>query len=161
VPIQDAQVAPASTEANTEQTSTAAGGDSSEQLDRLREILANVNSGAAAGSSRAPISLNDVLTAQTLTPLLNDPEICSSLFPHLPEESERSVEEVRHIVKSPQFSQALASLSVALQTGQLGPLLSQLGLDYSAGNSVESFLIAISEQAKKKKKNDNNMDTTE
>ncbi|KAI8087614.1 uncharacterized protein B0P05DRAFT_368649 [Gilbertella persicaria] len=98
-----------------------------------------------------PISLSDILTTQTITPLLNDPEICASLFPFLPEESERSVEEVRQVVRSPQFSQALQSLSAALQTGQLGPLLTQLGLDPSAGNSVESFLIAISEQAKKKK----------
>ena len=102
----------------------------------------------------APIALSDVLTTQSLTPLLNDPEICASLFPFLPEESERSAEEVRQVVKSPQFSQALQSLSAALQTGQLGPLLSQLGLDPSAGNSVESFLIAIGEQAKQKKKDD-------
>lgn len=99
----------------------------------------------------APIALSDILTTQSLTPLLNDPEICASLFPFLPEESERSAEEVRQVVKSPQFSQALQSLGAALQTGQLGPLLSQLGLDPSAGNSVESFLIAIGEQAKQKK----------
>lgn len=102
----------------------------------------------------APIALSDVLTTQSLTPLLNDADICASLFPFLPEESERSAEEVRQVVKSPQFSQALQSLSAALQTGQLGPLLSQLGLDPSAGNSVESFLIAIGEQAKQKKNGD-------
>ncbi|KAI8334155.1 hypothetical protein EDC96DRAFT_525485 [Choanephora cucurbitarum] len=78
--------------------------------------------------------------------------MCASLFPFLPEETERSAEEVKQVVRSPQFSQALQSLSAALHTGQLGPLLTQLGLDPSAGNSVESFLIAISEQAKKKKK---------
>lgn len=94
------------------------------------------------------------MTTQSLTPLLNDSDICASLFPFLPEESERSAEEVRQVVKSPQFSQALQSLSAALQTGQLGPLLSQLGLDPSAGNSVESFLIAIGEQAKQKKNGD-------
>ncbi|CAO0795674.1 unnamed protein product [Mucor circinelloides] len=120
---------------------------SNEQLDQLRQMLANVRPAEAS----APIALSDILTTQSLTPLLNDPEICASLFPFLPEESERSAEEVRQVVKSPQFSQALQSLGAALQTGQLGPLLSQLGLDPSAGNSVESFLIAIGEQAKQKK----------
>ncbi|CAO3628223.1 unnamed protein product [Mucor fragilis] len=123
---------------------------SNQQLDQLRQMLANVRPAEAS----APIALSDVLTTQSLTPLLNDPEICASLFPFLPEESERSAEEVRQVVKSPQFSQALQSLSAALQTGQLGPLLSQLGLDPSAGNSVESFLIAIGEQAKQKKNGD-------
>lgn len=83
--------------------------------------------------------------------------MCASLFPFLPEGSERSVEEVRQVVRSPQFSQALQSLSAALATGQLGPLLAQLGLDPAAGNSVESFLIAVGEQAKQKK-NDDAMD---
>jgi 26S proteasome regulatory subunit N13 len=41
----------------------------------------------------------------------------------------------------------LQSLSIALQSGQLGPLLSQLDLDPSAGNGVEAFLRAIQEQA--------------
>ncbi|GAA5800643.1 hypothetical protein HPULCUR_006079 [Helicostylum pulchrum] len=126
---------------------------SNEQLDQLRQILANIQ--PAEGSK--PISLSEVLTSQSLTPLLNDPEMCASLFPFLPEGSERSAEEVRQVVRSPQFSQALQSLSAALATGQLGPLLSQLGLDPSAGNSVESFLIAVGEQAKQKK-NDDAMD---
>lgn len=102
-----------------------------------------------------------MLNSQSVTPLLNDPKICESLFPYLPDELEKSVDEVRQVVKSPQFSQALYSLSAALQTGQLGPLLSQLGLDYSAGNSVESFLNAINEQAKKKKSDEDAMDTNE
>ncbi|KAF1797433.1 proteasome complex subunit Rpn13 ubiquitin receptor-domain-containing protein [Mucor lusitanicus] len=127
---------------------------SNEQLDQLRQMLANVRPAEAS----APIALSDILTTQSITPLLNDPEMCASLFPFLPEESERSAEEVRQVVKSPQFSQALQSLSAALQTGQLGPLLSQLGLDPSAGNSVESFLIAIGEQAKQKKNNGDAME---
>lgn len=136
--------------ASTPSVPVATSQQSNQQLDQLRQMLANVRPTEAS----APIALSDVLTTQSLAPLLNDPEICASLFPFLPEESERSAEEVRQVVKSPQFSQALQSLSAALQTGQLGPLLSQLGLDPSAGNSVESFLIAIGEQAKQKKNGD-------
>ncbi|CAO3657209.1 unnamed protein product [Mucor hiemalis] len=125
---------------------------SSEQLDQLRQILANIRPEEGSG---APIALTDVLNSQSLTPLLNDREFCATLFPFLPEDSERSPEEVRQIIRSPQFTQALQSLGAALQTGQLGPLLSQLGLHPSAGNSVDSFLIGIIEQAKQNKKNNN------
>lgn len=97
--------------------------------------------------------MTDILNSQTLTPLLNDPEVCESLVPYLPEESEKTAEEVRQVVRSPQFSQAVQSLTVALQTGQLGPLLSQLGLDPSAGYSVELFLNAIEKQAQEKSSN--------
>lgn len=81
------------------------------------------------------MSLSQVLTPQALSPLLNDPEICAALFPHLPENSERTPEEVRQVVQSPQFQQSLDTLSFALQSGELGPLLTQLGLPASAGQS--------------------------
>ncbi|KAI8975363.1 hypothetical protein BDF20DRAFT_878234 [Mycotypha africana] len=148
-------VAPTSDNAVTNNGSSNAGYQATpEQLQQMREILA----GFQNNQDMAPISLNDILTTQTLTPLLNDPELCSSLFPFLPQESERSAEEVKQIVRSSQFSQALQSLSAALNTGQLGPLLIELGLPSSAGNSVESFLRAISEQAKNKKQQNDAMD---
>ncbi|KAI9255241.1 proteasome complex subunit Rpn13 ubiquitin receptor-domain-containing protein [Phascolomyces articulosus] len=125
----------------------------SEQLEQLRNILRGVQ---APDNQQSPLSLTDVLTTQTLTPLLNDREICSALFPFLPEESERSPEEVRQVVQSPQFQQALATLSFALESGELGPLLTQLGLDPSAGTSVESFLRAIEQQARRREQERNN-----
>ncbi|KAI7847776.1 proteasome complex subunit Rpn13 ubiquitin receptor-domain-containing protein [Circinella umbellata] len=125
----------------------------SEQLEQLRNILRGVQT---PEGQQSPLSLTDVLTTQTLTPLLNDREICAALFPHLPEESERSPEEVRQVVQSPQFQQALATLSFALESGELGPLLTQLGLDPSAGNSVESFLRAIEQQARRRDGERNN-----
>lgn len=96
-----------------------------------------------------PIALGDVLNTKTLAPLLND-SLCESLLPYLPEDAEPSSDQVRQVVSSPQFSQALHSLTVALETGQLGPLLAQLGLD-PTGYGVESFLKAIENQAQNKK----------
>ncbi|CAO3703673.1 unnamed protein product [Rhizopus stolonifer] len=96
-----------------------------------------------------PIALGDVLNTHTLAPLLND-SLCESLLPYLPEDTEPSLDQVRQVVSSPQFSQALHSLTVALETGQLGPLLAQLGLD-PTGYGVESFLKAIENQAQNKK----------
>ncbi|KAI9496764.1 proteasome complex subunit Rpn13 ubiquitin receptor-domain-containing protein [Zychaea mexicana] len=139
---------------NSQQQSSAV---NSEQLEQLRNILSGVQ---APENHQAPLSLTDVLTTQTITPLLNDRDICAALFPFLPEDSERSPEEVRQVVQSPQFQQALATLSFALESGELGPLLTQLGLDASAGNSVESFLRAIEQQARRRDqdRNDDAMD---
>ncbi|KAI9033839.1 proteasome complex subunit Rpn13 ubiquitin receptor-domain-containing protein [Phycomyces nitens] len=121
-----------------------------EALEQLRSMLANVQQ---SGSQNPPIQLNDVLTPQAIRPLLNDPEISRSLFPFLPDNVEHSEEEVRQVVQSPQFQQSLQSLSSAIQSGQLGPLLSQLGLDPSAGQSVEAFLRAIEKQARDRERN--------
>lgn len=120
-------------------------GFTSEQLGNLRTILSGIQ--IPEGTRQPDINLNDVLTPSAIGPLLNNPEIASALFPHLPANIERSPEELTAVIQSPQFAQALQSLSVALQSGQLGPLLSQLGLDPSAGNGVEAFLRAIQEQA--------------
>ncbi|CEG80306.1 hypothetical protein RMATCC62417_14664 [Rhizopus microsporus] len=117
---------------------------------QLAQMLASMSGQRGPAPS---LALTDILNSQTLTPLLNDPEVCESLVPCLPEESEKSAEEVRQVVRSPQFNQAVQSLTVALQTGQLGPLLSQLGLDPSAGYSVELFLNAIEKQAQEKNSN--------
>ncbi|PKY37764.1 adhesion regulating molecule [Rhizophagus irregularis] len=117
-------------------------GFTSEQLGNLRNIL--------SGIQVPDVSLVDVLTPSAIGPLLNNPEIASALFPHLPANIERSPEELAAVIQSPQFAQALQSLSIALQSGQLGPLLSQLGLDPSAGNGVEAFLRAIQEQANRR-----------
>ncbi|RUO96096.1 hypothetical protein BC936DRAFT_142640 [Jimgerdemannia flammicorona] len=173
---------PASSESEPSQAQ-GQGALSATQLSELRNILAGI---------RVPeINLANVLTPAAIGPLLNDPAICSgmltngihihrlihsslspypynsiALFPYLPENSQRTPEELRDIVQSSQFQQALQSLSIALQSGQLGPLLTQLGLDPSAGNGmflvsfyggvhgVEAFLRAIEEQARRQGEED-------
>lgn len=82
---------------------------------------------------RSNLRLDHVLTPASIAPLLNNPAICAALFPHLPESAERTPEEIQAIVRTPQFSQALVSLSTALESGQLGPLLRQFGLGENAG----------------------------
>ncbi|PKK79345.1 adhesion regulating molecule [Rhizophagus irregularis] len=130
-------------------------GFTSEQLGNLRNILSGIQVPGTyieikEGTRQPDVSLVDVLTPSAIGPLLNNPEIASALFPHLPANIERSPEELAAVIQSPQFAQALQSLSIALQSGQLGPLLSQLGLDPSAGNGVEAFLRAIQEQANRR-----------
>ncbi|KAI8057952.1 proteasome complex subunit Rpn13 ubiquitin receptor-domain-containing protein [Syncephalis plumigaleata] len=115
------------------------------QLSSLRELLANITvpDEAEEQSTDAALSLGDVLTVKNIQPLLNDSELCSAVFPHLPEGAPQTADEVKAVVGSPQFRQSLASLSAALNTGQLGPLVQELGLPPSAGHGVEAFLQAI------------------
>ncbi|KAF9093130.1 hypothetical protein BGX29_010076 [Mortierella sp. GBA35] len=134
-------------------TAAAAPGGSSltaSQMDQLRHLLGGLQVPQAA--QRSNLRLDHILTPGAVAPLLNNPEICAALFPHLPESSERTPEEIQAIVRTPQFSQALVSLSTALESGQLGPLLRQFGLGPNAGNGVEGFISSIQEQAKKEKK---------
>jgi 26S proteasome regulatory subunit N13 len=106
---------------------------SSDQLNNLRNILSDIRipQGQDQNSS---LDLSSVITPEAVRSLLNDREVAHALFPHLPEGSEHSTEELQEIMRSPQFRQSLHRLSVALQSGQLGPLMTQLGLDPSAGN---------------------------
>ncbi|KAF9578092.1 adhesion regulating molecule 1, partial [Lunasporangiospora selenospora] len=80
------------------------------------------------------LRLNQVLTPGAVTPLLSDPKLCEILYQHLPESLDKTPEEIQAVVRTPQFSQALVSLSEALESGQLGPLLRQFGLGPDAGN---------------------------
>ncbi|CAG8522017.1 5077_t:CDS:10 [Paraglomus brasilianum] len=136
-------------------------GMTSEQLGSLRNILSRIQ--VPEGDHQPDLNLADILTPSAIEPLLNNPEIASVLFPEIPQNIERTPEELREVMRSPQFHQALQTLSVALQSGELGPLLSQLGLDPSAGNGVEAFLRAIQEQVQgqgegSERSRDNNTD---
>ncbi|KAF9354344.1 hypothetical protein BGX26_007818 [Mortierella sp. AD094] len=138
-------------------TASPAGGSSltTQQMDQLRHLLGGIKvppgggGGGAGYTQRSNLRLDHILTPGAVAPLLSNPQICETLFPHLPESSARTPEEIQAIVRTPQFSQALVSLSTALESGQLGPLLRQFGLGPNAGDGVEGFLSAILEQAKK------------
>ncbi|KAG0094147.1 hypothetical protein BGZ92_006370 [Podila epicladia] len=144
-----APIAPSAAFAPANPGSSSSGGGkalTSQQMDQLRNVLAGIQVPQAA--PRSNLRLDHVLTPGSIAPLLNNPAICAALFPHLPESAERTPEEIQAIVRTPQFSQALVSLSTALESGQLGPLLRQFGLGANAGAGVEGFLAAIEEQAK-------------
>lgn len=70
------------------------------------------------------VGLTDVVTPDVLRPLSNDASVRTQVEAHLPPTSEGA--EV--VLTSPQFQQALGTFNSALQSGQLGPLMSQFGL---------------------------------
>jgi len=89
-------------------------------------------------------SLSQVLNPELLMPLLANPTIQNQLLPFLPEER-RTPEEIREVIRSPQFQQSLDHFTQALATGQLTEMLRQFGIDTSRGapTTVEQLLQAI------------------
>lgn len=90
------------------------------------------------------------------------PGIGERLRPGMPENWDADESGVSEVVQSPQFQQvlnsfatfvneqALSSLSNAISTGQLAPLLQQFGLEGSI-DDVESFLRAVQEQVRRER----------
>lgn len=162
------QTAPPSAASGQQQAS---GGSQSSrqqiQLSDLQNILSSMN--VPVTPTRESVDLVQALNPESMIPILANPEVQERLIKFLPEgESLPKTEaELRNTVSSPQFQQALSSFSAALQSGQLGPLMSQfeLGDDVAtaaAQGDVEAFVKAMQEQQKKsdeKEKKDEVMDT--
>lgn len=111
----------------------------------------------APAQGRAP-KLSTLLNAETVRPLLQNPAIQDKLLPFLPQER-RTPEELRDIFSSPQFQQSLDSFGEALESGQLGELVRQFGLESNGPTSIQQFLQAVQNQQAKKEKDDDQMDT--
>ncbi|GAO52187.1 hypothetical protein G7K_6270-t1 [Saitoella complicata NRRL Y-17804] len=134
---------------------------SGDNFANFRNILSNIR----VPREVDPIDeeLTDVLSPPTLAPLLADPETRASLFPHLPQTGsfDTSEESIREVIASPPFQQSLRSLSRALRTGQMTPLLRNLGLEVEEGQSVigvKGFLEAMERQLRRQQ-NENSGDS--
>ncbi|OUM69385.1 hypothetical protein PIROE2DRAFT_2686 [Piromyces sp. E2] len=120
---------------------------SKDQLKEISEILANIQVPDA--------NLQDILTPEIVSPLLKDRDVCNALFPHLPDNAPLESQSIEEVLRSPQFIHSVNSLTYALRSGALGPLMAELGLDSSISTSdgaVVAFLRAI------QKKEDDTMD---
>ncbi|KAI8320898.1 adhesion regulating molecule, partial [Martensiomyces pterosporus] len=123
------------------------------ELNNLRQLLSSIrvpeDYASARGRGAGALKLGDVLTPQNLAAVLRDDKLRQSLFPTLPEDIPHTEGSLDQVVRSPQFQQALNSLSYVLESGQIAPLVSQLGLEPEASTSVEAFLQAIEKQVEK------------
>lgn len=79
---------------------------------------------------------------------------------HLPsiETTDNAKKQLKDTIQSPQFQQALSSFSTALQSGQLGPVVSQFQLNseaIAAANTgdLEQFVKALEKSANPNAKN--------
>ncbi|XP_023160079.2 proteasomal ubiquitin receptor ADRM1 homolog isoform X1 [Drosophila hydei] len=107
----------------------------------------------ADGSGRSlNIDLSTALSgAEAINQLIADPERVKSLIVHLPESEdadEDRKQQIKDHISSPQFQQALAQFSNALQSAQLGPVVKQFELSHDAvaaaySGNLEEFVRAL------------------
>lgn len=116
-------------------------------LSELQNYLAGINTGAAGGSgSKHNVDLSTSLNSESINSILSDPERLEALQAHLPSidnegkptDPNAVKQQLKDTLASPQFQQALSMFSNALQSGQLGPVVSQFKLSDDAVNAANS-----------------------
>jgi 26S proteasome regulatory subunit N13 len=117
------------------------------RLNSLRELLSNIHVPETDVATDHAYDLNDVLTPEHLKPILDDATLRQTIFPHLPKGTPHTLDGIEEVIASPQFQQSIRALSIALNSGQVAPLVQELGLPASAGTSVKAFLEAIHRMA--------------
>ncbi|EDV37964.1 uncharacterized protein Dana_GF11152, isoform A [Drosophila ananassae] len=107
---------------------------------------------ADASGRSLNIDLSTALSgAEAINTLIADPERVKSLIVHLPEAEdadEDRKQQIKDHITSPQFQQALAQFSNALQSAQLGPVVKQFELSNEAvaaaySGNLEDFVRAL------------------
>ncbi|CAD7011358.1 unnamed protein product [Ceratitis capitata] len=98
------------------------------------------------------VDLSTALTgSEAINQLISDPERAKTLSVHLPESEdadESKKQQIKDTIASPQFQQALSLFSNALQSAQLGPVVSQFELTPDAvaaayAGNLEEFVKAL------------------
>ncbi|XP_014252987.1 proteasomal ubiquitin receptor ADRM1 [Cimex lectularius] len=137
---------PATPQAPSKPPPKSTAGESSNpiQLSQLQNYLSGL-----VGQQQG-VDLSTSLNQESLQAVLNNPELVRELQRHLPSVAtdENSQDQLRNTLASPQFQQALSMFSTALQSGQLGPVVSQFGVGsdaVSAANqgNMEEFVRAL------------------
>eukprot|EP00045_Choanoeca_perplexa_P022787 m.10866 g.10866 ORF g.10866 m.10866 type:complete len:336 (-) comp9698_c0_seq1:42-1049(-) len=95
-------------------------------------------------------SLVDVLSPSNVEPLLDDDAAVQRLLQHLPEGSNMTAADLRDNIRSPQYTQALATFSAAVQSGDLS--LQALGI--SGNPAAPSGVTGLCEAVQKQEKPD-------
>lgn len=100
------------------------------------------------------VDLSTAMTADIVLKFLGDPDHTNALFSYLPPigTGENSKTQLKYTILSPQFREALSLFSTAVQSGQLGPVISQFNLSneaYAAINfgNMEAFVKALERAA--------------
>lgn len=117
----------------------------------FQSYLSNLSPEAGAGRS-LNIDLSAALAgSEAVNDLISDPERVNTLSVHLPESEdadENKKQQIKDTIASPQFQQALSLFSNALQSAQLGPVVSQFELTPEAvaaaySGNLEDFVKAL------------------
>lgn len=127
-------------------------------LSELQSFLSGLKtsdgSGGSSSSNGRNIDLSTAVNAETVS-FLTDAERTENLLAHLPniDSNDTTKQQLRETISSPQFQQALSMFSSALQSGQLGPVVSQFQLNDEAvaaatTGDLEQFVKALEKNAK-------------
>ncbi|XP_063710042.1 proteasomal ubiquitin receptor ADRM1 homolog [Culicoides brevitarsis] len=121
-------------------------------LSELQNYLAGISTAGAGSSSgsRRNVDLASSINSEALDTVISNPDYVNSLVAHLPEVEgdEDKKQQLKDTLSSPQFQQALSTFSNALQSGQLGPVVSQFQLSSEAvaaavSGDLEQFVKAL------------------
>jgi len=134
------------------------------QLSDLQNILGTLSTGE---QQRTSVDLSEIVSADIMAPILSNKQVQEKLIKYLPEGDvlPKNEEELKNTFTTPQFKRAMSSFGEALQSGQLGPLLSQFNLptdvmNAAAQGNLEEFAKAMEKHSKKSKdEKDEKMDT--
>lgn len=112
-----------------------------------------------SGETQPLVDLSAAMNSESLAHLLEDDEFLRQIEPHLPPispntplSSEERKKQFSDTVRSSQFRSSLSQFCIALQSGQLGPLMSQFGLnqaciDAASLGNLEAFVRALESQS--------------
>ena len=122
-------------------------GISVEQMNQLQSIIAGFGQNSASIGQSA-FRLGDILTMEAIEPILNDPEILSSLQSYLPPGIKADAASVGRVIRSADFKAAVENFDVALRQsasdnrddGLMMFLLHGLGLNADACQGVEGYV---------------------
>lgn len=130
-------------------------------LTELQNYLSGLN--PTGSNSRRNVDLATGINSEAVESVLSDPNFVTALQNHLPNiesvtdnkpTTGDSKTQLKQTLTSPQFQQALSMFSSALQSGQLGPVVSQFQFSpevVAAANSgdLEQFVKALEKTVKK------------
>ncbi len=126
-------------------------------LSELQSFLSGLKTSDGSGGSSTNgrnIDLSTAVNAETVS-FLTDAERTENLLAHLPniDSNDNAKQQLRETISSPQFQQALSMFSSALQSGQLGPVVSQFQLNEeevaaATTGDLEQFVKALEKNAK-------------
>ncbi|XP_968223.2 proteasomal ubiquitin receptor ADRM1 [Tribolium castaneum] len=116
------------------------------QLSDLQNFLQGIS--PIQASSQQSVDLSTALTAEGLSGILNNPGAIQALQNHLPAVEGDPQDALRATLNSPQFQQAVSQFSSALESGQLGPVVSQLAVNpeavaAAAQGNMQDFMKAL------------------
>jgi 26S proteasome regulatory subunit N13 len=133
------------------------------QFSEFQNILGNIAGpgGAKGGPAGSPngggggeVDLSKLVTLDVMAPILANKSIQERLTQYLPESDilSKDEKELRTTLTTPQFKKAMNSFGSALQSGQLGPLMSQFNLPESvslaaAQGNLEAFAKAMEQHS--------------